>query len=62
MEPAEPTLVPEQFGSLQEVRILSTGTIVAEPVPVGYDNDLVYEDLLGISPQTLRDLASCGVI
>ena len=32
MGPPEPTLVPEKFGPLSGVRILSTGTIVAEPM------------------------------
>ena len=31
MGPSEPTLLTEQFGPLRGVRILSTGTIVAEP-------------------------------
>ena len=35
MGPSESTLLPEQFGPLQGVRILSTGTIVAEPVAAG---------------------------
>ena len=35
MEPPDPTLLSEQFGPLQGVRILSTGTIVAEPVAAG---------------------------
>ena len=35
MEPPKPTLVTEQFGALQGVRILSTGSIVAEPVAAG---------------------------
>ena len=40
MEPPKPTLVPEQFGSLQGVRILSTGSIVAEPVAAGLAADM----------------------
>ena len=32
MGPPDPTLLSEQFGPLQGVRVLSTGTIVAEPV------------------------------
>jgi crotonobetainyl-CoA:carnitine CoA-transferase CaiB-like acyl-CoA transferase len=35
MGPPEPTLLSDQFGPLQGVRILSTGTIVAEPVAAG---------------------------
>ncbi|MXZ92470.1 MAG: CoA transferase [Chloroflexi bacterium] len=35
MRPSESTLLPEQFGPLQGMRILSTGTIVAEPVAAG---------------------------
>ncbi len=35
MGPSESTLLPEQFGPLQGMRILSTGTIVAEPVAAG---------------------------
>jgi len=31
MEPRSESLLPEQFGPLQGVRILSTGTIVAQP-------------------------------
>ena len=31
MDTRRPSLVPEQFGPLQGVRILSTGTIVALP-------------------------------
>jgi crotonobetainyl-CoA:carnitine CoA-transferase CaiB-like acyl-CoA transferase len=40
MGPPEPTLVPEQFGTLQGVRILSTGTIVAEPVAAAMAADM----------------------
>ena len=40
MGPPEPNLVPEQFGALQGVRILSTGTIVAEPVAAGMAADM----------------------
>lgn len=36
----KPNLVPEQFGPLQGVRILSTGTIVAEPVAAGLAADM----------------------
>ena len=32
MEPRAESLLPEQFGPLQGVRILSTGTIVAQPI------------------------------
>lgn len=32
MGPPEPTILSKQFGPLQGVRILSTGTIVAEPM------------------------------
>lgn len=35
MSPPPTTLVPEQFGPLHGVRILSTGTIMAEPVAAG---------------------------
>jgi crotonobetainyl-CoA:carnitine CoA-transferase CaiB-like acyl-CoA transferase len=38
------------------------GKIWRGSVPVGYDNELVYCDLLGIAPQTLRELAGRGVI
>ena len=38
------------------------GKIWRGSVPVGYDNELVYGDLLGIAPQILRDLAEKGVI
>ncbi len=38
------------------------GKIWRGSVPVGYDNDLVYGDLLGIEAQTLKDLAARGVI
>jgi crotonobetainyl-CoA:carnitine CoA-transferase CaiB-like acyl-CoA transferase len=31
MEPRPPSLLPEQFGPLQGVRILSTGTLIAQP-------------------------------
>ena len=31
MDTRRPSLVPEQFGPLQGVRILSPGTIVAQP-------------------------------
>ena len=35
MGPQGPSLLLEQFGPLQGVRVLSTGTIVAEPVAAG---------------------------
>lgn len=38
------------------------GKIWRGSVPVGYDNDLVYGDMLGIEAQTLKDLAARGVI
>ena len=38
------------------------GKIWRGSVPVGYDNELVYGDLLGMAPQTLRELAEKGVI
>ena len=40
MDPAKPTLMTEHFGPLQGVRILSTGTIVAEPVAAGMAADM----------------------
>ena len=40
MGPPEPTLVPEPFGALQGMRILSTGTIVAEPSAAGMAADM----------------------
>ena len=40
MGPVQPTLVTEQFGALQGVRILSTGSIVAEPVAAGLAADV----------------------
>ena len=40
MDPAKPTLMTENFGPLQGVRILSTGTIVAEPVAAGMAADM----------------------
>ncbi len=38
------------------------GKIWRGSVPVGHDNDLVYGDLLGITPETLRELAARNVI
>ena len=38
------------------------GKIWRGSVPVGHDNQLVYGDLLGITPDTLRELAERGVI
>ena len=38
------------------------GKIWRGSVPVGYDNELVYCDLLGLAPQTVRELAARGVI
>ncbi len=38
------------------------GKIWRGSVPVGYDNELVYGDLLGIAPQTLHELAERGII
>ena len=38
------------------------GKIWRGSVPVGYDNELVYGDLLAIAPETLRELAGKGVI
>ena len=35
MGPQGPSLLLEQFGPLQGVRVLSTGSIVAEPVAAG---------------------------
>ena len=38
------------------------GKIWRGSVPVGYDNDLVYGELLGMEPAALRELAGKGVI
>ena len=39
MDPLESSLLAEQFGPLQGVRILSTGTIVAEPMAAAWAAD-----------------------
>ena len=41
---------------------LTPGKIWRGSVPVGHDNELVYGDLLGISPDTLSGLARRGVV
>ncbi len=40
MDTRRPSLVPEQFGPLQGVRILSTGTIVAQPFAASLAADM----------------------
>ena len=43
MDTRRPSLVPEQFGPLQGVRILSTGTIVAQPFAASLAADMGVE-------------------
>ena len=40
MDIEKPTLVPEEFGPLQGVRILSTGTIIAQPFAAALAADM----------------------